>query len=88
MKLPVPAKATLTVSMVTNDVAPKQPGAGRIEVHIDGQLRATADLSTAGPRQAQQVVCEVTDLSQGKHSIAIIHRGSGPVAVDALIARE
>jgi hypothetical protein len=44
-------------------IAPKEAGAGKIEVQIDGQTRATADLSTAGPRQAQQRVCEVTGLS-------------------------
>jgi alpha-L-fucosidase len=66
-------------------IAPKQTGAGRIEVQIDGRSRATADLSTTGPRQAQQKVCEVVDLGPGKHSIAIINRGGGPVAVDALI---
>ena len=58
---------------------------GRIEVQIDGQTRATADLSTTGARQAQQGVCEVTGLTPGKHAIAIINRGPGPVAVDALV---
>jgi alpha-L-fucosidase len=66
-------------------IAPKEAGAGRIEVQIDGQTRATADLSTTGARQAQQRICEVTDLTSGKHSIAIINRGPGPVAVDALV---
>jgi alpha-L-fucosidase len=68
-------------------IAPKEPGAGKIEIQIDGQSRATADLSTSGSRQAQQVVCEVTGLSQGKHSIAVFNRGAGPVAVDALVVR-
>jgi hypothetical protein len=66
-------------------IAPKEPGAGKIEVQIDGQTRATADLSTTGARQAQQVVCEVTGLAPGKHTMAIVNRGPGPVAVDALI---
>jgi hypothetical protein len=66
-------------------IAPKEAGAGRIEVQIDGQTRATGDLSTTGARQAQQRICEVTDLTSGKHSIAIINRGPGPVAVDALV---
>jgi hypothetical protein len=44
-------------------------------------------LSATGARQAQQVVCEVTGLTAGRHSITIINRGSGPVAVDALIIR-
>jgi len=68
-------------------IAPKEAGAGRIEVQIDGRTRATADESTSGPRLAQQPVCEVTGLTRGKHSINIINRGSGPVAVDALVVR-
>jgi alpha-L-fucosidase len=68
-------------------IAPKEPGAGKIEVQIDGQSRATADLSTAGTRLAQQTACAVNGLTPGKHSIAIVNRGPGPVAVDALIVR-
>jgi alpha-L-fucosidase len=68
-------------------IAPKEAGAGKIEIQIDGQSRATADLSTTGARHAQQVVFEVAGLSAGKHSINIVNRGPGPVAVDALIAR-
>jgi alpha-L-fucosidase len=68
-------------------IAPKQQGAGKIEVQIDGQTRATVDLSTTGARQAQQNVCEVSGLTPGKHTIAITNRGSGPVAVDALVVR-
>ena len=68
-------------------IAQKETGAGKIEIQIDGQSRATADLSTTGARQAQQTVCEVTGLAAGKHAINIINRGPGPVAVDALIAR-
>jgi alpha-L-fucosidase len=68
-------------------IAPKEAGAGKIEVQIDGRSRATADLSTTGGRLAQQTVCEVTGLASGKHTIAIVNRGPGPVAVDALIVR-
>jgi len=68
-------------------IAPKQAGAGKIEVQIDGVIRATADLSTAGGRQAQQPVCDVTGLAPGQHSVKIINRGPGPVAVDALVVR-
>jgi alpha-L-fucosidase len=68
-------------------IAPKEPGAGKIEVQIDGQTRATADLSTTGARKAQQVVCEVNGLASGRHTIKIINRGPGSVAVDALLAR-
>jgi len=66
-------------------IAPKEAGAGKIEVQIDGQTRATADLSTSGARQSEQTVCEVTGLTPGKHTLNIINRGPGPVAVDALI---
>lgn len=68
-------------------IAPKEPGAGKIEIQIDGQTRAMADLSTTGTRQAQQVVCEVTGLTSGKHTINIVNRGPGPVAVDAIVVR-
>ena len=68
-------------------IAPKEAGAGKIEVQIDGQTRATADESATGPRLAQQPVCELTGLTPGKHTIAIVNRGPGPVAVDALIVR-
>jgi len=68
-------------------IAPKETGAGKIEVQIDGQSRATADLSTTGARLPQQAVCEVTGLAAGKHTLTIINRGPGPVAVDALVAR-
>ena len=66
-------------------IAPTEPAAGRIEVRIDGQIRATADLSTRGERRAQQAVCEVAGLKPGKHTIDLVNRGPGPVAVDALI---
>jgi len=90
----------LTVSYVIGDVwsssftgrrvaivAPKEAGVGKIEIRIDGETRATADLSTNGPRQAQQVVADVTDLSPGKHLIQIVNRGPGPVAIDALVPK-
>jgi alpha-L-fucosidase len=66
-------------------IAPKEAGAGKIEVQIDGRTRAMADLSTTGTRQAQQRVCEVDGLTPGKHSIVVINRGPGPVALDALV---
>jgi len=45
------------------------------------------DLSIIGTRQAQQVVCDISGLTSGKHTISIINLGSGPVAVDALSVR-
>jgi alpha-L-fucosidase len=68
-------------------VAPKEPGAGRIEIRIDGRVRATADLSTTGARQAARIVGEVSDLVPGQHTVALVNRGPGSVAVDALIVR-
>jgi alpha-L-fucosidase len=68
-------------------IAPKNVGAGKIDVQIDGQIRATADLSTTGARQAQQTVCDVAGLTPGNHSITIVNKGPGPVAVDALVVQ-
>jgi hypothetical protein len=68
-------------------IAPKETGAGRIEIQIDGKTHITADLSTTGIRQVQQEVFEVSGLILGKHTIQIINRGPGPVAVDALVIR-
>jgi len=68
-------------------IAPKEAGAGKIEVLIDGKTHATADLSTIGTRKAQQVVCEISGLTSGEHTVSIINIGSGPVAVDALMVR-
>ncbi len=65
-------------------IAPKETGAGKIEIQIDGQTRTTADLSTNGERRPQQVVCELTVLGAGKHTISIINRGPGKVALDAI----
>ena len=64
--------------------APKQSGAGKIEIQIDGQVRTTADLSTTGARQPQQLVAQVTGMASGPHTVSIVNRGPGPVAVDAL----
>jgi alpha-L-fucosidase len=66
-------------------IAPKEAGAGKIEIRIDGKTRSTVDLSITGDRQAQQIVYEETSLASGKHMVNIINRGSGKVAVDAVI---
>ena len=68
-------------------IAPKEKGAGKMEIQIDGKAHATADLSTTGVRQAQQVVSEISGLSQGTHTIRIVNLGSGPVAIDALVVQ-
>ena len=66
-------------------IAPKEAGAGKIEVQIDGKTRAKADLSTTDARQAQKVVCKVTDLTAGQHVIKVVNLGGGPVTVDAIL---
>ena len=68
-------------------IAPKEEGAGKLEVQIDGKTMATANLTTDGPRRARQIACEITGLTQGRHSVSIINRGPGPVAVDALVVQ-
>jgi alpha-L-fucosidase len=68
-------------------IAPKEAGAGKIEIQIDGKTRAAIDLSIVGERKPQQVVYELTGLSSGKHTINIVNRGSGPVAIDALVVK-
>jgi len=67
--------------------APKETGAGKIEVLVDGQSRGMADLSTTGARQPQQLVLDVTGLASGTHALNIVNRGPGPVAVDAIVPR-
>jgi hypothetical protein len=66
---------------------PKEPGAGKIELQVDGQTRATADLSTTGARQPQQLAGQVTGLASGQHTLSIFNRGPGPVAVDAIVVQ-
>ena len=76
--------STFTGSSLTV-YAPKQSGAGKIEIQIDGQSQGTADLSTTGARQPQQAVFAATGLSAGSHTISIVNRGPGSVAVDAIV---
>jgi alpha-L-fucosidase len=65
--------------------APKQSGAGKIEIQLDGQSEGTADLSATGSRQPQQNVFTMGGLASGNHTISIVNRGPGPVAVDAIV---
>lgn len=66
-------------------IAPKEAGAGKMEIKIDGQTRALVDLAATGTRKAQQVVFRTKSLTPGKHNIEIVNRGSGPVSIDAII---
>ncbi len=69
-------------------IAPKEEGAGTIEIRIDGEMKATANLSTVGKRKPQQVVAEINGLKPGNHTIEIISRGTGKVAIDAIIIKK
>jgi alpha-L-fucosidase len=66
-------------------IAPKEVGAGKMEIQIDGKTRETVDLSITGTRQAQQVVCAISGLRPGKHILKCVHVGPGKVAIDALV---
>ncbi len=66
-------------------LCPKEEGAGKIEIQIDGKVQSTVDLSTTGKHKPQQVVCKITKLTDGEHTITIINRGGGKVAIDALV---
>jgi alpha-L-fucosidase len=66
-------------------IAPKEAGAGKIEIIIDGKKRATVDLSITGARKPQQVVYSTSGLSAGRHFIEIVNRGPGSVSIDALV---
>lgn len=68
-------------------IAPKESGAGKIDIQIDGKTRETVDLSVAGARKPQQIVSEISGLTSGKHTISLIHKGSEPVAIDAIVVR-
>jgi alpha-L-fucosidase len=68
-------------------IAPKEAGAGKIEIQIDGKIRATVDLSLAGAYQPQQNVYQAKDLKPDRHVIKIVNRGPGPVSLDALVIK-
>jgi len=68
-------------------IAPREIEAGMIKVQIDGGNSVVVDLSISGSRQPQQNIYQSSELRAGKHTIAIMNRGSGPVAVDAIVVR-
>ena len=67
--------------------APKEAGAGSIEVQIDGAAPTTVDLSATGGRMPQQMVFQVTGLAAGEHVITVTDLGTGPVAIDAIVVK-
>lgn len=67
--------------------APKESGAGKIEIQVDGHITGAANLSTTGARLSQQLVSQVTGLTSGQHTLSIVNRGPGPVAVDAIVVK-
>ncbi|WP_167608017.1 alpha-L-fucosidase [Maribellus sediminis] len=66
-------------------ISPKETGAGKMEIQIDGISRARIDLSITGERMPQQIVFEKTDLTEDNHTVKIIHSGNGKIAIDALV---
>lgn len=66
-------------------IAPQQAGAGKIEVLIDGKSIKTIDLSAAGARKSQNIVYQTGKLTAANHTLTIVNRGGGIVAIDALI---
>ena len=72
---------------VVKVIAPREEGAGKMEIQIDGKTHTTVDLTTSGMRKAQQVVFEISGLTSGKHTIRIVNLGPGQVSVDALITQ-
>jgi alpha-L-fucosidase len=68
-------------------ISPKESGAGKIEVFVDEKSTGISDLSTTGGRLPQQTVSQVTRLSSGQHTLRIVNRGPGPVAIDAIIVK-
>jgi alpha-L-fucosidase len=68
-------------------IAPKEAGAGKMEINIDGITLITVDLSTTGERVPQQMVYQTFGLGAGNHVIKLINKGDGKVAVDALIIK-
>ena len=66
-------------------IAPKEEGAGKIEIQVDGKTMETVDLSSIGKRKPQQVVCVASGLDSGNHTIRVINRGFGRVSIDALV---
>ena len=69
-------------------IAPTEPGAGKMEIIIDGQRQAMVNLSAGEARQPQQQVFKSRHLSSGRHTIEIINEGKGPVAIDAVIVED
>jgi alpha-L-fucosidase len=66
-------------------IAPRQAGAGKIDVLIDGKTMKTVDLSTTANRKKQQVVYHIDNLASANHTITVVNRGGGTVAIDALV---
>ncbi|PJJ80084.1 alpha-L-fucosidase [Mucilaginibacter auburnensis] len=69
-------------------VAPKQAGAGKVNVLLDGKLVKIVDLSASGDSKRQQTVFTAKGLKQAAHTLTIINAGNKPVAIDALIVND
>ena len=69
-------------------IVPREVGAGKVQVQIDGENRTLLDLSTTGTRLAKQIVYNVVGLTAGKHTIEIVNRVPGLVSMDVIIILE
>ena len=75
-----------TASTTITIIAPKEKGAGVLEVVVDGVSQGVFSLATDGPRQPRERICTIKDLPSGPdHTVTLINRG-GRVSVDAFIA--
>lgn len=54
---------------------------GSVDVYLDGVLQSTVNLNVTGPRQVAQVVFEKTGLANGSHTIKVVNRTAGRVAM-------
>ena len=66
-------------------ICPREPGAGTIEVFIDGKSVGTVNLASEN-RLAQVSVLKAENLGNVEHEITVVHKSGGPVAVDAIHA--
>ncbi len=66
-------------------ICPREPGAGTIEVFIDGNSMGAVNLASE-TRIAQARVLKVENLENGEHEVTVRHKSGGPVAVDAIYA--
>jgi len=68
-------------------IAPKEAGAGKIEVQVDGQTARQPTCPPPASASPNRRCVKSPALQPAKHVISIINRGSPTLAVDALDRR-